>query len=111
MSTYDIDIIAGNTLLLQLTANGSDGLPINLSGYGARGYIRYSYGSTGVLFDLNPQIHPSYASGLVSISGNATDTANLIVGRVPYDLEIFNSGGYVTKFLRGYANISPEVTW
>jgi hypothetical protein len=108
--TYNITAIQGNTLLLNLTANDSAGSPINLSGYSARGYVKYKYSDTGILLNLNPAIDPAYVNGVVSISGNASDLSAMPVGVFVYDLEVFNSGDYVTKFLRGYFNVSPEVT-
>jgi hypothetical protein len=107
---YNINLVAGNTLLLSVTASDSNGNPINLSGYSARGHVKYNYGDTGILLDLNPQIHSSYTSGLVNISGAATQTALLPVGKFPYNLEIESTGGYVTKFLRGYISVDPETT-
>jgi hypothetical protein len=106
-NTYNISCEQGSTLLLNLTANDSNNLPINLSGYGVRGYVRYSYGSDSILYDLNPQITNSI-SGIIYISGNATGTAALPIGKFPYDLEAYSSGGYVTKFLKGYFILNPE---
>ena len=109
-SKYNISAIQGNTLLLSLTANDSNNLPINLSGYSVRGYVRYSYGSSGILYNLNPTI-TNEISGLISISGNATGLAALPVGNFPYDLEAQSSGGYVTKFLMGSFEVLPEATY
>ena len=108
--TYNISITQGTTLSINLTANDSNGSAINLSGYGVRGYVRYSYGSSGILYDLNPQISNA-VSGIINISGNATGTAVLPVGKFPYDLEAYSSDGYVTKFLRGYCEIDAETTY
>ena len=110
-TTYDISATQGNTLLLNLTANDSAGTPINLSGYSARGYVKSQYSNSGILFNLNPTIATSYVNGIVNISGNAEEIAALPVGSFPYDLEVFNSGGYVTKFLRGNFNILPQTTY
>lgn len=110
-TTYDILATQGNTLLLNLTANDSAGAAINLSGYSARGYVRYNYSSTGILLNLNPVVASSYIYGIVNISGNSEAIAAIPVGMYPYDLEVFNSGGYVTKFLRGYFNVSPQATY
>jgi hypothetical protein len=109
-STYNITATQGNTLMLTVTANDSNGVPINLSGYSARGYIKNSYSNNEILFDMQPQIDPSYVNGIVNISGHATGMAAMPVGVFPYDLEIESSGGYVTKFLCGYINIFPECT-
>lgn len=108
-SSYNISAIQGNTLLLNVTANDSAGSPLNLSGYSVRGNVKYKYSSTGSLLNLNPSI-TSPANGSISISGNAADISAMPVGTFVYDLEAYNSGEYVTKFLIGYFYVSPEVT-
>ncbi len=107
MDIYNITGIQGSTLLLNLTLTNSDGSYVNLSGYGVRGAAKVYYNSTGYLLNLNPTII-SQVSGVISISGNSYDMANVPVGMYPYDIEIFNSGDYVFKGLRGLLYINPE---
>lgn len=109
-SNYNLEIIQGNSVILNLNATNSDGSYINLSGYGARGHIRYQYSSSGILLDLQPSIHNSYISGLININLSSTGTAALPIGIFPYDLEITGANNYCLKYLKGYANISPEAT-
>jgi len=111
MDTYNIESTQGNTLLLSLTANDSLGNALNLSGYNARGYVKDLYSSTGIMLNLNPTVDPSYINGIINISGNSEAIAAMPVGKFPYDLEVYNSGGYVTKFLRGYFYVYPQVTY
>jgi hypothetical protein len=107
-SRYDIEAIQGNTLLLSVIARDSNSNIIDLNGYGVRGYVKYQYSDTGKLLDLNPQITmPS--SGIINISGDANAISSLPVGKLVYDLEVYN-GNYVTKFLNGYFSVAPEVT-
>jgi hypothetical protein len=109
-SNYNLEIIQGNSFILNVNAQNSDGSFINLSGYGARGHVRYQYSSTGILLDLQPSVHNSYISGLVSINIPSTGTVNLPIGVFPYDLEITGANNYCLKYLRGYANVLPEAT-
>lgn len=110
-STYNITATQGNTLLLNLTANDSAGSPLNLSGYLVRGLVKYKYSDTGYLLNLNPTI-TSYVNGTISISGSASGLAAMPAGVFIYDLEAAAiSGEYVTKFLRGYFEVSPEATY
>lgn len=109
-STYTLEIIQGNSLDLQINATNSDGSYINLSGYGARGQIRYLYGATGVLLDLHPTVHNSYVSGIININIPSTGTAALPVGTFVYDIEITGANDFCLKYLRGYAPVSPEAT-
>jgi hypothetical protein len=106
---YDITIDQGSSLNLTLTATNSAGAYLNLSGYSARGKVKLGYGSTGYILDLQPQIDPSYISGLINISIPAF--SGLPVTKGVYDIEVYNSGGYTFKVLQGYANINPEVTF
>lgn len=112
MSTqYDISAIQGSTLLLNINCRDSNNNYINFNGYSARGYVRYNYSSTGVLLNLNPQIHPSFISGLITISGRADDMSNLKAGVYVYDIEASGINNYVFKPLRGYFEIGPESTY
>jgi len=114
MTTYTLNLIQGNSTTLRITATDQNGTAINLSGQNVRGQVRYTYGSTGVLLDLHPTIY-SAVSGIVQINISGSQTANLPVGTFPYDLESAVTGSdgsetSVCKFLRGYAEISPETT-
>ena len=116
-NVYDISIEQGSSLNLTLTATDSAGSYLNLSGYNARGKIKYGYGSTGYLLNINPTIDSSYISGLISISLSADNTSLLPVTKAVYDIEVYTTGaigsvasGYTFKVLKGYADISPEVT-
>jgi hypothetical protein len=110
MTSYNLEIIKGSTFSARVTATNSDGSYINLTNFNARGYIRYSYGSTGILLDIQPSVDSSYVSGIVNINIPSTGTSLLPVGVFPQDIEIY-SGNYVVKFLRGYASVLPEATY
>lgn len=109
-NVYDISIEQGSSFNLTLTAKDSNGTPLNLSGYNARGAIKYGYGSTGYLINLNPTIHSSLVSGLINISLSASGTSSLPVTKAVYDIEVYSSNDYTFKAIRGYVNIIPEVT-
>jgi hypothetical protein len=109
-TTYNLEIIKGSTFSARVTATNSDGSYIDLTSFNARGYIRYSYGSTGILLDMQPTVDTSYISGIVNLVIPSTGTATLPVGVFPQDIEIY-SGDYVVKFLRGYASVLPESTY
>ena len=111
MTLLDISIYQGSSFNLSLTAVDSTGAMINLSGFSARGQVRYGFGSTGVLLNLNPQVDTGYVSGLINISLNASQTTGLPITKAVYDIEAYNSGNYCFKAFAGYANIYPEVTF
>ena len=108
-NVYDISIEQGSSFNLTLTAKDSNGNLLNLNGYNARGSIKYSYGSTGYLINLNPVI-TNPTSGLITISVPASGTSSLPVTKAVYDIEVYNLSDYTFKAVRGYVNIIPEVT-
>lgn len=109
-NVYDLSIEQGSSFNLNLVAQDSLGSPLNLSGYSASGKMRYSYGSTGVLLDLNTTIDPSFISGIINLSLSPAQTSSLPITKGVYDIEVSSSGGYTFKAIRGYAEILPEVT-
>jgi hypothetical protein len=109
---YNITGYQGDYLQLTLNIQDSSGTAINLSGYEVRGQVRASYGSTGVLLNLNPTI-TNNLSGIVAISINSDISEDLPVGEHVYDIERYPSGiatGNSIKLLRGKFSILPEVT-
>ena len=111
METYNISAVQGATLLLNIYSKNSDGTYINLSGYSAKGYVREKYSSTGILLDLQPQVHTSYISGLITLSGMAGNMADMKIGEFVYDIDCSGTNGYVFKPLRGLFSVSPEATY
>jgi hypothetical protein len=109
-NVYDISVEQGSSFNLTLTAKDSTGTPLNLSGYNARGGIKYGYGSTGYLLSLSPTINPSYVSGLINISLTSTQTSLLPVTKAVYDIEVYAANDYTFKAIRGYVDVVPEVT-
>lgn len=112
---YNFSLVAGSSANFQLNATNSDGTYINLSGYQARGQVRYNYSSSTVLFNLNPTVHPSYTSGIVNINITGSQTTGISCGVYPYDLEVYLTGSvgeetYTSKFLRGFFYLDPEAT-
>jgi len=109
-STYNLDITQGETYAIRVSAKDSSGTRINLSGYTARGVIKYRYGNTGYLLDLDPDVvSGSLTSGFIDILLTPSQTANLPVGQFAYGIEI-SGGTSIYKVVKGTAVINPEVT-
>ena len=109
---YNITGYQGDHIQLTLNLKESNSLPINLSGYGVRGQVRASYGSTGILLDLNPTII-SNQSGSVQININSYVSADIPIYDHIYDIDRHPSGiltGNSIKLMRGKFSILPEVT-
>ncbi len=108
-TNYNLNITRGSNFSIRLVAKDEGGLPINLSGYSARSYVKHHYSSTGNLLDLDPTPTEPKASGYIDINISGAQTINMPIVQGVYDLEIY-SGTYVDKLIKGYANIFPEVT-
>jgi hypothetical protein len=111
-TSYNITGYQGDYIQLTLNLKDSNGTAINLSGYGVRGQVRTSYGSTGVLLDLNPSITNS-VSGIIQINVDSYISKDLPVSDHIYDIERYPSGittGNSIKLVIGKFTILPEVT-
>ena len=109
---YNITGYQGDYIQLTLNLKDSNGTALNLSGYGVRGQVRASYGSTGVLLDLNPTI-TNLLSGTMAININSYISADIPISDHVYDIERYPSGiptGNSIKLMRGNFTILPEVT-
>jgi|TARA_Y100000310_G_C20675859_1_gene812998 hypothetical protein len=122
-TTYNIDINQGSTLDLRFKVKDDDSIPINLSGYSARGVARFRYGTGSVLLDLDPKVvsgngtDPTLgASGFIDVYIRPGTTSGLPIVQGIYDIEKYetvpaSSGDWnVQKVARGYVNVIPEVT-
>jgi hypothetical protein len=109
---YNITGYQGDYIQLTLNLKDSNGTALNLSGYEVRGQVRASYGSTGVLLDLNPTI-TNVLSGTMAININSYISADIPISDHVYDIERYPSGiltGNSIKLMRGKFTILPEVT-
>lgn len=112
-STYNILVDQGATYTLAVTYKDSSGTAINLTGYTAAMQLRYSYDSaTAVLSLSSPSngIVITGASGLVTITISANQTAALSADTFLYDLEITSPTTVKTRLIQGVVVVSAEVT-
>tara|TARA_R100001163_G_scaffold40264_1_gene30565 strand:- start:559 stop:927 length:369 start_codon:yes stop_codon:yes gene_type:complete len=119
-TVYNFSATQGSQLSVRLNVKDASGDAINLSGYGARGVVKYRYSSTSSLVDLEPTIVSGtsgtlYASGYVDVYLSGSQTAALPVGDFVYDIEKYPTGasnaeGAVDKILAGSFLVYPQVT-
>jgi len=69
-TVYNFSATQGSQLSVRLNIKDASGDAINLSGYNARGVVKYRYSSANTLVDLNPTIvsgetGSAYVSGLM----------------------------------------------
>jgi hypothetical protein len=114
MAVYNIIINQGENYDLTATLTDTSGTPINISGYSLRGKVRYSYGSTGVLVDLEPTV-VSATGGIINFTLSPSETAALPITVAVYDIERYVSGqapeNTVSRVLQGTVTVTPEVTY
>jgi fibronectin type 3 domain-containing protein len=108
--TYDIELIQGSSFSLSVTATDNNGIPIDLSGYSMTGQIKSKYSDSTILAAISPTIESPSVSGIFSIALTAAQTAALPITIAVYDVEATSPSNTVTKLLRGYCYVAPEVT-
>lgn len=87
--------------------------PVNLTGFTARMQIRETVESTTVIKSLtteNGGIALGGATGVITLTITATDTAALTFDSAVYDLEVVSGGGVVTQVAYGNVTLVDEVT-
>jgi hypothetical protein len=109
-SHYDLNITKGNSFNVRLVAVDPSGAAFNLTDWSLRGYAKLRYSSQTVLIDLSPTKAVPYTQGFIDISLPSTFTKDLPVTEGVFDIEMYNSQGFVDKLIKGYVRIFPEVT-
>ena len=119
-TVYNFSATQGSQLSVRLKVQDASGDAINLSGYGARGVVKYRYSSTNYLVDLDPTIvsgvtGSAYQSGLMDVYLSGSQTSSLPIGDFVYDIEKYPTGasnaeGAVDKILAGSFLVYPQVT-
>ena len=107
---YDLNITKGNSFHVRLVAANAAGVAFDLTNWNLRGYAKLRYSEQDVLIDLSPTKVSPYAQGYIDISLPSTFTLTLPVTEGVYDVELYNTDGYVDKIIKGYVRIYPEVT-
>lgn len=83
-----------------------DGNIFDISNYTANAQLRKTYTSSSY---VTIEASVTGASGLISLSMNATTTANLSSTRYVYDVEL-TSNNVVSRILEGFVTVNPGVT-
>ena len=109
-SHYDLNITQGNSFNVRLVAVDPNGTAYNLTNWSLRGFAKIKYSDTTALIDLQPTKVSPYTNGFIDISIPATFTKNLPITEGVFDIEMYDSSGFVDKLIKGYVRIYPEVT-
>jgi len=107
--TFDIWLQNNSSFNLSLAVTDVSGNPLNLSGYGAWGGVKYQYSDTGYLLDLEPYM--TATSGQIVISVPASGISGLPTTKGIWSVEAYQSGTSNNfQVVRGYANITPFIS-
>lgn len=101
-------IDAGSDYSIIVTANQSNGDPLNLTGYTVKSQIRKSYASP-TAYDFTATVFSANA-GKIRLALTATQTSAIKPGRYLYDVEITSSIGEKRRVLEGIIIVTPEIT-
>ena len=102
----NIVIDQGTTFSVDVTAKDNTGSAKNLTGYTATAQLRKSYYSTTSTSFTTAQVD---ATGVITLSLNASETGNLKAGRYVYDCEAA-SGSDTIRVVEGIVTVTPQVT-
>ncbi len=119
--TVDILLKQGSTfeiVLLVKDKSVDPPVPLDLTGYTARGQIRKTPLSVDKVTDFTCTILDPPSSGQVKVFLSATVTASIPAGKTAtdatskyvYDIELADQTGRVTRVLQGRIFVDPEVT-
>jgi len=101
-------IDTGSTFGAVITVKGSDGLPLNLTGFSVSAYIRKSYASRTHI-DFNASVY-SITGGQVRVSLTDEQTNGIKPGRYMYDIEIESPIGERLRVSEGIIIFTPQIT-
>lgn len=106
---YNITILQGATFTLVVNWEDEDGDAIDLTGYTVAMAIKASYGGASI---VTPTISiTGAATGEITVSISATNTAAITADYGVYDIELTHtSTGTVTRIMQGAVIIDKEVT-
>lgn len=108
-NSYDFNIIQNVNFTLRLIAQNSDGTPIDLTGLTTSGYVRVSYGNTGILYNFFATPDSSLVSGILWVSGKYPQ--NLPIGQFVQDVIAKDIDNNEIILLNGRFNVNPIVTY
>jgi hypothetical protein len=112
-ATYNMTIDQGTTVSIDFQYRTSAGVVIPLTSYTARMQARPTQSSAVTVMDAtttNGQLVVTGATGTVTLTLTAAQSAALDFDRAVYDIEIVSPAGVVTRLVQGTVTLSREVT-
>jgi len=109
---HDFDLVAGTDFAVSLEWLGSDGIPIDLTGWSANCQVR-NWPGGDLLADMSTaggQITLGGTAGTITLSLPAADTAGIPAGVAKYDLLMTNLTPATSCLLFGDVIVRAAVT-
>jgi hypothetical protein len=92
-----------------ITLDDVSGVAFNLVNYTATSQMRKSYYSSNAAATFTVSTGPAPSLGIITISLDSANTANIYPGRYVYDVYISQANNR-TRVLEGIVNVSPQAT-
>jgi hypothetical protein len=99
----------GATFNTSITLDDVSGQSFNLVNYTATSQMRKSYYSSNAAATFSVSTGDDPALGIITISLDSANTANVYPGRYVYDVYV-TSGAARVRVLEGIINVTPQVT-
>lgn len=109
MNVFDLQITHGASFSMTVSLTDDNNAPIDLTSLNVKSYIKSSYGESGYLTSLNPQVITP-TSGIISLSIGASGSTGIPIGISFYDV-MLNSGDTSFVALAGKVYVSPSVSF
>jgi hypothetical protein len=107
-ATSNLYIDAGSTFSAIISVSGSNGLPLNLTGYTVASQIRKSYGSI-TAYAFTASVYDAL-TGKVRLVLSSTTSSGIKPGRYLYDIEVTAPNNDKLRVVEGLVIITPEIT-
>lgn len=105
---YNLAVEQGSTFRRSIPVLDDTGVPLNVTGWSARGQIRLTHRDRTVAYDLGP--HLEVAGTNVELVIPAEDSSLWTWRWAVYDVEVVDLIGNPTRLIQGSVSVSPEVT-
>lgn len=102
----NIYIDQGSTFNSQVTLNGSEGNPIDLTPYTVEAQMRKTYTSSR----YSSFTTSANSSGIITLFMPANTTSTLEAGRYVYDVKLVENSGVSTRIMEGQVTVTPSVS-
>lgn len=100
----------GATFNTSITLDDVSGEAFNLISYSASSQMRKSYYSSNAAATFTVSTGNDPSLGVITMSLDAANTANIYPGRYVYDVYLSSMSGSRIRVLEGIINVTPQVT-